>query len=186
MPCIVTGNCHKTSNNLHADSLRLSEQSCTSSNPFPGGHGLNSLMNLGSCIQQLLPFLSMGLALKPETAFACLDFGSTAGWRPALLLGLDLCSNLTPRVPSLNKGEWGYWVMLLTASWGISFPRGVVLLPPFPQEQRSESEALVARFQRTAVHHLIIYILLASYLVPQLPSQMNWDNCFFSWMRDSL
>jgi len=39
--------------------------------------------------------------------------------------------------------------------------------------------ALVARFQRMAVYHLIIYILLASYLAPQLPSQMYWDNCFF-------
>lgn len=39
--------------------------------------------------------------------------------------------------------------------------------------------ALVARFQHTAVFHLIIYTLLGSYLVPQLPSQMYWDNCFF-------
>lgn len=39
--------------------------------------------------------------------------------------------------------------------------------------------ALVARFQHTAVYHLIIYTLLASYLVPQLPSQMYRDNCFF-------
>lgn len=42
--------------------------------------------------------------------------------------------------------------------------------------------ALVAQFQHTAMYHLIIYILLASYLVPQLPSQMYWDN----WIRDSL
>lgn len=39
--------------------------------------------------------------------------------------------------------------------------------------------ALAAQFQHAAMYHLIIYILLASYLVPQLPSHMHWDNCFF-------
>lgn len=39
--------------------------------------------------------------------------------------------------------------------------------------------ALVAQFQHAAVYPLVIYILLASYLVPQLPPQVYWDNCFF-------
>lgn len=39
--------------------------------------------------------------------------------------------------------------------------------------------ALVAQFQHIAMYHLIIYTLLASYLLPQLPPLIYWNNCFF-------
>lgn len=54
--------------------------------------------------------------VKLETAFVCLDFGSTLRWNLALHLGLDLCSNSTLLVPALNKDKQGYRVMLLTTS----------------------------------------------------------------------
>lgn len=45
--------------------------------------------------------------VKPETAFVCLDFGSTFRWNLALHLGLDLCSNSTLLVLALNKDKQG-------------------------------------------------------------------------------
>lgn len=72
-------------------------------------------------------------------AFVCLDFGSTFSWNLVLHLGLDLRSNSTLLVPALNKDMQGYGIMLLTTSWGISFPCGIILPPPFPQELRNVS-----------------------------------------------
>lgn len=60
MLCIVTDHCKKSSN-LYSN--RLPEQSCISLNPFSARQYLNSLMNPGLCIQQLLPFLSMDLVM---------------------------------------------------------------------------------------------------------------------------
>lgn len=126
--------------------------------------------------------------MKPEMAFVCLDFESTFSWNPASHLGLDLCNNATLHVPALKTSgamELGYSLQAEESAFHVAlsshpFPTGIT------QCELSVCLCLylplVAQFQHTAMYPLIIYILLASYLVPQLPSQTYWET----WIRGSL